>query len=211
MKLFLILLAGAAILVGTVSISVSLRAAQAQSQQPVFPSAGDPKEKAKVSGMAEERAADLILKDGNIYTGNPGQPRVQAIAVTGEWIVATGSDYDMLHWTGPNTRVIDLEGQFAMPGFNDAHTHLASGGQAKLEVNLEGAASLAEFQQRIRDRLKDYKPGDWITGRGWDHTLWPEKKFPTREDLDAVSQDFPMIFGRVDGHVAVANSAALKA
>ena len=66
------------------------------------------------------------------------------------------------------------------------------------------------MQQRIRERLKDFKPGEWITGRGWDHTLWPEKKFPTRADLDAVSRDHPMFFSRVDGHVAVVNSRALE-
>jgi predicted amidohydrolase YtcJ len=212
MKLLVLLLAGAGILSGAVGTSIGVRAAsgQTQSQQPVFPSA-EANTRKEGPGAAQEGAADLVLKNGNIYTANPDQPRVQALAISGEWIVATGTDYDTLHWIGPNTRVIDLKGQFAMPGFNDAHTHLASGGQAKLEVNLEGAASLADFQQRIRDRLKDYKPGQWITGRGWDHTLWPDKKFPTREDLDAVSKDFPMIFGRVDGHVAVANSAALKA
>ena len=210
MKLFLQLLAAAGILAGLVAFSFGTREASGQSQQPVFPSAGDPHEKTKPGGAAEEHTADLILKNGNIYTGNPDQPRVQALAISGEWIVAAGSNYDMLHWTGPDTRVIDLNGQFAMPGFNDAHAHLAAGGQGKLEVNLEGSTSLADFQQRIRDHLKDYAPGQWITGRGWDHTLWPEKKFPTRDDLDAVSKDFPMIFSRIDGHVAVANSAALK-
>ncbi len=212
MKLFLLCIAAAGILAGAVALSFAVGAASTQtpSQQPVFPSA-EANTKKDGPGAPQEGAADLVLKNGNIYTGNPDQPRVQAVAINGEWIVATGSDYDTLHWTGPNTRVIDLKGQFAMPGFNDAHTHLAGGGLAKLEVNLTGAASLAEFQQRIRDRLKDFQPGEWMIGRGWDHTLWPDKKFPSRQDLDAVSKDFPMIFGRVDGHVAVANSAALKA
>lgn len=154
--------------------------------------------------------ADVVLTNGEVYTVNSAQPRAQAIAIRGEEIVAVGTNADVKEWIGPKTRVIDLHGRFAMPGFNDAHTHLASGGMAKLKVNLEGAASLAEFQQRIRDALKNYKPGEWITGRGWDHTLWPKKVFPTRWDLDAVSKDNPMIFGRVDGHVAVANSLALK-
>src|SRR5262249_5869100 len=76
--------------------------------------------------------------------------------------------------------------------------------------DFEGVKSLAEFQQRIRARLNEYQPGEWITGRGWDHTLWPEQLFPTRRDLDAVSAAHPMIFWRVDGHVAVANSLALE-
>ena len=97
-----------------------------------------------------------------------------------------------------------------MPGFNDAHIHLFSGAYAKLQIDFTGVESVAEFQDRIRARLKDYKRGEWILGSGWDHTLWPEKKFPTRQDLDAVSTDDPMVFGRLDGHVAVANSRALK-
>ncbi|HEV2287595.1 MAG TPA: amidohydrolase [Candidatus Acidoferrales bacterium] len=157
-----------------------------------------------------EALADLALINGNIYTVESAHPHAQAIAIRGEKIIAVGSDEEIRPFIGAQTRVVDLHGRFAMPGFNDAHTHLASGGMAKLTVNFEGAKSLAEFQQRIRDSLKNYKPGEWITGSGWDHTLWPEKKFPTRWDLDAVSKDHPMIFGRVDGHVAVANSFALK-
>lgn len=154
--------------------------------------------------------ADLVLTNGNIYTVNSAQARAQALAIRGEEIVAVGSNEDVKKWIGPKTRVIDLHGRFAMPGFNDAHTHLASGGMAKLTVNFEGAASIAEFQKRLLDALPNYKPGEWITGRGWDHTLWPEKRFPTCQDLDAVSKDHPMIFGRVDGHVAIANSLALN-
>jgi predicted amidohydrolase YtcJ len=154
--------------------------------------------------------ADLVLTNGDIYTVDSSHPRAQAIAARGEKIVAVGSTDEVRAWIGPHTRVIDLHGRFAMPGFNDAHLHLASAGVAKLTVDFTGAKSLAEFQQRIRDALKNYKPGEWITGRGWDHTLWPEKRFPTRWDLDGVSKDHPMIFWRLDGHVAVANSLALK-
>jgi predicted amidohydrolase YtcJ len=154
--------------------------------------------------------ADLVLMNGRIYTGDVTQAWANAVTIRGESIVAVpGPNADLKSFIGPKTRVIDLRGQFAMPGFNDAHVHLAGGGQEMFEANLEGAASLPEFQQRIRSRLKDFKPGEWIVGRGWDHTLWPERKFPPRQDLDAVSTDHPMFFGRVDGHVAVANSRAL--
>ncbi|MGH9864384.1 MAG: amidohydrolase [Candidatus Acidiferrales bacterium] len=159
---------------------------------------------------AAKTPATLALINGDIYTVASQPVHAQAIAIQGEQIVAVGSNDDVRGWIGPHTRVIDLHGRFAMPGFNDAHTHLAAAGMAKLTVNLEGSKSLAEFQQRIRAALKNYKPGEWITGSGWDHTLWPEKRFPTRRDLDAVSKDHPMIFSRVDGHVAVANSLALK-
>jgi predicted amidohydrolase YtcJ len=167
--------------------------------------------KSRLEKSADSNAtADLVLRNGVVYTVNAAQPHAQAIAIRGEEIVAVGSNDDVKKWIGPKTCVIDLHGRFAMPGFNDAHTHLASGGMAKLTVNFEGAASLGEFQKRLREALPNYKPGEWITGRGWDHTLWPEKRFPSREDLDAVSKVHPMILGRVDGHVAVANSLALK-
>src|SRR5580704_16127514 len=97
-----------------------------------------------------------------------------------------------------------------MPGFNDAHVHIGQSALAKLAVSFKGVGSLAEFQQRVRESLKDHQPGEWITGFGWDQTLWPDKRDPTREDLDAVSTAHPMFFSRVDGHVAVANSLALK-
>ncbi len=106
--------------------------------------------------------------------------------------------------------MIDLGGGFAMPGFNDAHLHLGSAAQAKLSVDLEGANSLAEFQKRIRDRVAKSKPGEWIVGAGWDHTLWTPANFPTRADLDSISGDHPMFFSHISGHVAVANSKALE-
>lgn len=155
--------------------------------------------------------ADLVVTHGNIFTGVAGAPRATGLAVAGEKIVAVAvSDEELKPYIGRSTRVIDLHGQFAMPGWNDAHVHLAAAGFAKIEVDLTGMRSLAELQQRIRARLADYEPGQWIVGQGWDHTLWPEKKFPTRQDLDAISTDHPMFLGRIDGHVAVVNSLALK-
>ena len=152
----------------------------------------------------------LILLNGVIYTGDTSRPRVQAVAIRGEIIMAAGATSEMRSLAGPGTRVVDLQGRFAMPGFNDAHIHLASGGQAKLAVDLEGTKSLVEFQSRIRARLGEFKAGEWVTGRGWDHTLWLESRMPTRADLDAISSKHPMMFTRVDGHVAVANSLALQ-
>jgi predicted amidohydrolase YtcJ len=145
-----------------------------------------------------------------IYTGDPAKPRVEAIASRGEKIVATGTTAEIRKLIDAKTRVIDLHGGFAMPGFNDAHLHLGSAAQAKLTVNLEGAKSLAEFQKRIRERAAQTKAGDWITGRGWDHTLWSPANFPTRKDLDAISTQHPMLFTHISGHVAVANSKALE-
>jgi predicted amidohydrolase YtcJ len=161
-----------------------------------------------------------VIENAIVATFDDNHPRASMIAIRGDKIVAVAYNIsdaiksaqtaDLEALIGPNTRVIDLHKQFVMPGFNDAHIHLFSAAYAKLQIDFTGVQSIAEFQDRIRARLKDYKSGEWILGRGWDHTLWPEKKFPTRQDLDAVSTDHPMIFGRLDGHVAIANSRALK-
>jgi predicted amidohydrolase YtcJ len=166
--------------------------------------------------------ADLVLTNGKIYTGVSAQPWASSVAIRGEFITAIAgaespkvaqseSNDRVKSWSGPKTRVIDLHGQFAMPGFNDAHVHFAYGAYQKLEIDLTGARSLAELQERVRARLKEYPPGGWIVGRGWDHTLWPVKQFPGRQDLDSISTDHPIFLQRVDQHVAVVNSRALAA
>ncbi len=158
----------------------------------------------------QKSSADLVLVNGAIYTGDPALGRVEALAIKGELIIAAGTQSEIKPWVGPNTRVLDLQGRFVMPGFNDAHVHLASAGLAKLTLDFTGVRSLAELQQRIRARLADVQPGDWLRGHGWDQSLWDPPRIPTRLDLDAVSKDHPMLFSRVDGHSAVANSLALK-
>lgn len=148
-----------------------------------------------------------------LWTENvPGpKSRFNAMAVTNGKIVAIGIDTEgILKLKGPNTEVIDLDGKFVMPGFNDAHVHLASGGFEKLDINLTGTKSVEEMKQRIAARAQSAGPGEWLVGRGWDHTLWTDQRLPTRQDLDSVTGDHPAIFTRVDGHIAVANSAALK-
>lgn len=159
----------------------------------------------------EQHSADVIFTNGNIYTGTPDGARVQALAAGGGKIVAAGTDADILKLKGPKTRVVNLEGHFAMPGFNDAHAHLASGGFEKLNIDLVGCNSLDEMKSRIAARAKTAAPGEWLVGRGWDHTFWPGKQLPTRQDIDSVSAGHPAIFGRVDGHISIANTAALQA
>ncbi|MEI9980571.1 MAG: amidohydrolase [Edaphobacter sp.] len=166
-----------------------------------------------------QQPADTILLHGNILTGahlRPNDPsqtpaKVTALAIADGKIIAAGTDSDITKLKGPKTRVIDLHGAFAMPGFNDAHTHIGEAGRQKLSVNLVGARSLAEMQQRIRTYVAAAKPGTWIQGGGWDQTLWTGNELPSRTDLDAVTNGHPAIFRRVDGHMAVANSAALAA
>ena len=162
---------------------------------------------------------DILFIHGSILTGaglKAGEPatippRVRALAVRDGTITASGDDATILALRGPQTAVVDLHGAFAMPGFNDAHTHMAQAGQQRLTVNLVGTPSLADMQTRIRTYTATAKPGQWLLGGGWDHTLWPSKVLPTRADLDAMTAGHPALLDRVDGHIAVVNTAALEA
>jgi predicted amidohydrolase YtcJ len=164
----------------------------------------------------EKPKADVIFTHGNVYTGivDPTSmvagKRAEAIAVRGDRILAVGTRDEVLKTKGPDTKIIDLGGHFVMPGFNDAHMHLAHAGQEKLSVNLVGAKTLDEFRERIRAKVETARPGEWIVGAGWDETLWPVKAVPTRWDLDEVSSGHPVYMDRVDGHIGVANTRALQ-
>src|ERR1700733_12194830 len=172
-----------------------------------------------VSLAQAQAVPDVIYSHGNILTGahlRPNDPsatpaKVTALAIANGEILAAGTDATILKLRGPKTKIIDLQGAFAMPGFNDAHTHSGEAGRQKLSVNQVGVHSLSEMQQRIRAYVATAMPGAWIEGGGWDHTLWADDKLPSRTDLDHVPGGHPAIFRRVDGHMAVANSAALAA
>jgi predicted amidohydrolase YtcJ len=105
---------------------------------------------------------------------------------------------------------INLHGRFVMPGFNDAHVHLGGAGGDVLAVPLTGVPTSEELQKRLAEAVAHHKAGEWITGGGWDHTMWAEKRFPNRQLLDAVAPKNPVILTHISGHVAVANSMALK-
>jgi predicted amidohydrolase YtcJ len=160
--------------------------------------------------------ADTIYIHANIYTGVAGASsfheiqRAQALALRGDRVLAVGSEADILKLKGPATTVIDLKGHFVMPGFNDAHMHLTNAGFKRLTVDLTGTRSLEEFRERIRKRVETAAPMEWITGSGWDETLWPVKELPSRWDIDEITTDHPVYMERIDGHVAVANTLALK-
>src|SRR4030095_3285515 len=154
--------------------------------------------------------ADIVFKNGNIYTANDNSPRAQAIAVQADRIVFVGSNADAQKYVGGKTRVVDLHGNTVLPGFADAHQHLSGVGFREMTLNLEGTTSLADFLAKVKARVDQTKPGDWVTGRGWIETHWTPPVFPTRWDLDKVAPNNPVILGRADGHGAVANSAALK-
>ena len=156
------------------------------------------------------KSADLIFVNGDIYTQSK-PARAQALAVRDGRIMEVGTNDDVRKLKGAQTKVIDLGGHFVMPGFNDAHVHLASGGFEKMNVNLVGSQSLLEMQHRIGLKVNKAAEGQWVVGRGWDHTLWAGQTLPTRQDIDLMTNGHPAIFVRVDGHIAIANTAALQA
>src|SRR5215469_4035267 len=160
--------------------------------------------------VAQERPADLILKDSNIYTVDEHNPKVQAVAVKGDRIIFVGSDADVQKYTGPTTRVVDLKGATVLPGLTDSHYHFLGVGARELSFNLEGTKSLGDLLAKVSERVAAAKTGEWIVGRGWIETFWNPPAFPTRSDLDRVSPNNPVILGRADGHASVVNSAALR-
>src|SRR6185503_4365245 len=161
---------------------------------------------------APQRAepADVVFKNGNVYTANDKSPRAQAVAVKADKIVFVGTNAAAQKFVGPNTRVVDLKGSTVLPGFTDSHQHLSGVGQREMTLNLEGTTSLEDLLAKVKARVDQAKPGEWVTGRGWIETHWQPPAFPTRWDLDKISPNNPVILGRADGHGAVANSAALK-
>jgi predicted amidohydrolase YtcJ len=154
----------------------------------------------------------VIYKNAHIYTNDPANPSAEVLVVQDGKIVAIGAKSLMTPYILERhpSRVIDLHGQFVMPGFNDAHVHLGSAAADLMSVRLNGAASIEELQKRVAVAVAAHAEGEWITGSGWDHTLWIDRKFPTRQQLDLVSPKNPIFLTHVSGHVAVANSLALK-
>jgi len=166
---------------------------------------------------AQKPKADLIFTHGNVYTGvvDPtaslgAGKRAEALAIRGDRILAVGARDEIMKLKGPDTKIVDLEGRFVMPGFNDAHMHLARAGLEKTTVNLVGVKTLDQFRDRIQAQVEKAEPAEWIVGGGWDETLWPVKVPPTRWDVDEVSSGHPVFLTRVDGHIAVANTRALQ-
>jgi predicted amidohydrolase YtcJ len=162
---------------------------------------------------AQSESHIVVYLHGRIYTNDPALPWADAMAIRDGKIRCVGKiDYVLLECGGndPSVETIQLRGKFVMPGFNDAHVHLGSAGAAMLSVQLNGVTSIEELQKRIADAVAQHKEGEWITGSGWDHTLWADKKFPNKQELDAVAPKNPVFLVHVSGHVAVANTLALQ-
>ncbi|HEX6770619.1 MAG TPA: amidohydrolase [Acidobacteriaceae bacterium] len=164
---------------------------------------------------AQSAPPETIYYHGHILTGvglDKGKlDFVSALAMRDGLITATGADDDVLKAKGPKTQLVDLSSAFVMPGFNDAHTHLGDAGRLQLSVDLTGSKSLDDMLDRVELAAKSAPAGKWLQGGGWDHTLWSNKVLPTRQEIDRVTHGHPAIFERVDGHIAIANTAALEA
>lgn len=155
---------------------------------------------------------NLILTGGRVFCGlNEGF--AEAVAVADGRVLATGSADEIAKLAGPDTRTIDLAGRTAIPGLNDAHMHLLPYGLMMNQINLRpesGASSITEILRRVAERAKTAKPGEWIKGRGYDHNELAERRHPTAEELDKIAPNNPVYLVRTCGHVAVANTAALR-
>jgi hypothetical protein len=134
----------------------------------------------------------------------------QAVAVYGNRIAAIGTNQEVKAKSGPRTRVIDAQGRLVLPGFNDAHVHFLSGGFQLSSVELRDANTPEEFAERIRRFAEKLPAGRWITGGDWDHERWPGAPLPIRQLIDRYTPDNPVFVNRLDGHMSLANSLALK-
>jgi predicted amidohydrolase YtcJ len=159
---------------------------------------------------AQQMSADLVIVNANVHTLDKARPLVEAVAVYGNRITAVGTSAEIRKLAGATTRIIDARGALVLPGFNDAHVHFIDGGSHLASVQLRDAASPADFAERIRQFAAKTPKGRWITGGDWDHERWPGAPLPTKELIDKFTPDHPVFVNRLDGHMSLANSAALK-
>lgn len=165
------------------------------------------------------RGADLVLLHGRIWTGEPyagpgvkAQPTLwaEALAAVNGRLLAVGNNSEIESYVSPNTKVVDLAGRFAMPGFIDSHVHFVDGSFQLLQIDLKLTPNESEFVRLIGEKAKTLPHGRWIQGGDWDEEAWPDAKLPTRGMIDPVTPDNPVFISRYDGHAALANSIALK-
>jgi len=165
---------------------------------------------APITFAVSDMKADTVIVNADVRTMNPSQPRAQALAVKGNKIAAVGSNEEIRAMIGPQTKVVDAKGRLVLPGFNDSHVHFLDGGMGLSSVDLRDAKSPQEFVNRIRDFARNLPKGRWILNGNWDHENWNPATLPTRQMIDAVTPDNPVFINRLDGHMSLANSLALK-
>ena len=163
-----------------------------------------------------QQPADLVLLHGNVVTVDPQEPRAQAIAVQGDRIVAVGADAEVQRLAGPSTKVIDLRGRLAIPGFIEGHGHYLGLGESRLILDLTRATTWEEIVAQVAEAARQAKPGAVIKGRGWHQEKWTRAPKPNVEgvplhaSLDRVSPANPVILDHASGHAAFVNARALK-
>ena len=154
--------------------------------------------------------ADLIIRNANIWTVDDSRPKAEAVAVLRDRIIAVGSNAEIDALAGTDTQIIDAGGKLLLPGFNDAHVHFVNGARTLEEVQLNDATSSDEFVRRIQKQVAKTPKGEWILGGDWDETKWTPAQLPTKEMIDAITPNNPVFIDRYDGHMALANSIALR-
>ncbi len=159
---------------------------------------------------AEAALTLLLLVNAKVWTGNPQQPEAEAIAIRGNRIEGVGSTAEILRRQTPDTRVFDLHGRRVIAGFNDAHVHFYSGGANLNSPPLRYSKSQEDFKNTLALYAKRLPAGRWILGGNWDHENWTPDELPTRQLIDPVTQSWPVFINRLDGHMSLANSLALK-
>jgi predicted amidohydrolase YtcJ len=169
------------------------------------------------AATAFAQPADLVLRNGKIVTVNTATPVAQAIAVRGDRISALGTDADARQWIGPQTRVIDLHGMLAIPGFIEGHGHFTGVGEFRMGLDLREARTWDDIVAQVGRAVKQAKPGEWIIGRGWHQSKWDREPqpnvegFPLHDSLDKVSPDNPVLLTHASGHAAFVNGKAMAA
>lgn len=179
---------------------------------------GNSDDTAAPAAAANSKApADLVLLNGKIATVDPALGNVEAMAVNGYQITAVGSTEDMAAYVGPETRVVELDGRFVMPGFIEGHGHYMGLGRAKQILDLSRVKNWDEVVNMVAVAVDKAKPGEWVFGRGWHQDKWdsvPDDAVdgvPRNDSLNAVSADNPVLLGHASGHAAFANDTALAA
>ena len=156
------------------------------------------------------RPVDLVVY-GRVWTGDSAHPWAGGVAVAGDTVVAVGDSSAMAARVGPATRVLDNGAAMVVPGFMDGHLHFTDGGFQLASIDLRPANSPEEFIARLKAFATERRPGEWILGGDWDHERWPGAPLPRREWIDSVTPNNPVFVYRLDGHMGLANSAALRA
>src|SRR5688572_16599302 len=162
------------------------------------------------AGHAQPCVPDLVIINAKVHTVDAAQPSAEAVAVCAENISAVGTTAAVRAIAGPQTRVIDAAGRLVVPGFNDAHVHLIDGANQIVGVDLRPAKSEQDLARMLAAHAATLPKGRWIVGGYWDHEAWPSQALPTREAIDAATPDHPVFVQRLDGHMGLANSLALK-